>query len=323
MFVLPYALLMAEVGSAFTQEGGPYEWSKMAFGRLQGAIAAVLYWVTNPLWVGGSLAFIATEAWNDNIFKIHSGSAGDYLFKFLFIWLSIGVAIVSLKRGKWIPNVGALMRIIVLGLFTLTTIIYAFKHGVAGFPASDLKPTGAIFLALVPLLLFNYVGFELQNGAAEEMNDPQKDVPLSILRSGVTGVLLYAIPIFAILLVLPAEKVTGIGGFLDAVTETFTVYGGAQSFLLGRDDAVLRRHPADLGRGVDDRLGPDPGRGRLRRRLPGLLRRLQPHVRHAGPRQHDVGHLRHHLHGRRRGQLPRRGRREVRRGARRSRSRRR
>ncbi len=82
-FVLPYALLMAEVGSAFTQEGGPYEWSKMAFGRMQGAIAAVLYWVTNPLWVGGSLAFIATEAWNDNIFKIHSGGAGDYLFKFL------------------------------------------------------------------------------------------------------------------------------------------------------------------------------------------------------------------------------------------------
>jgi glutamate:GABA antiporter len=232
-FVLPYALAMAEIGSAFTQEGGPYEWAKMAFGRFQGAIAAVLYWVTNPLWVGGSLAFLATEAWNDNIFHITSGSFGDYLFKFLFIWLSIGVAIVSLKRGKWIPNLGALMRVIVLGFFTLTTIIYAIDHGVAGFPASDLKPTGAIFLALVPLLLFNYVGFELQNGAAEEMDNPQRDVPISIMRSGITGVLLYAIPIFAILLVLPGEKVTGIGGFLDAVTETFSVYGGAQSFLLG------------------------------------------------------------------------------------------
>jgi glutamate:GABA antiporter len=233
VFVLPYALAMAEVGSAFTQEGGPYEWAKMAFGRFQGAIAAVLYWVTNPLWVGGSLAFIATEAWSDNIFSISSGSFGDYVFKLIFIWLSIGVAIVSLRRGKWIPNVGALMRVIVLGFFTLTTIIYAIDNGVAGFPASDLKPTGAIFFALVPLLLFNYVGFELQNGAAEEMDNPQKDVPFAIIRSGITGVLLYAIPIFAILMVLPAEKVTGVGGFLDAVTETFTVYGGAQSFLLG------------------------------------------------------------------------------------------
>ena len=42
VFVLPYALVMAEVGAAaFTQEGGPYEWTKLAFSRFQGAIAAV------------------------------------------------------------------------------------------------------------------------------------------------------------------------------------------------------------------------------------------------------------------------------------------
>jgi glutamate:GABA antiporter len=233
VFVLPYALLMAEVGSAFTQEGGPYEWTKLAFGRLQGTIAAVLYWVTNPLWVGGSLAFIATEAWTDNVMRITPGSVGDYLFKALFIWLSIGVAIISLRRGKWIPNVGAFLRVVVLGFFTLTTIIYAIDRGISGFPIGDLRPTGAIFLALVPLLLFNYVGFELQNGAAEEMENPRRDVPLAVARSALMSVLLYAIPIFAIILVLPADKVTGIGGFLDAVTETFSVYGGAQDVLLG------------------------------------------------------------------------------------------
>jgi amino acid transporter len=81
VFVFPYALLMAQVGSAFTQEGGTREWTKLTFGRLHGAIAAVPYWVTNPLWVGGSLAFIATEAWSENLFNIGSGSAGDYIFK--------------------------------------------------------------------------------------------------------------------------------------------------------------------------------------------------------------------------------------------------
>jgi amino acid transporter len=232
VFVLPYALVMAEVGSAFTQEGGPYEWTKLAFGRLHGAIAAVLYWVTNPLWVGGSLAFIATQAWSDNLFKIHAGTVGDYVFKLLFVWLSIGVAIVSLRRGKWIPNAGAFMRVIVMGFFTLTVGIYAFDHGVHGFPASELKPTGIVFLALVPLLLFNYVGFELQNGAAEEMENPQKDVPLSVMRSAIAGVLLYAIPVLGIILVLPAKAVTGIGGFLDAVTTVFGVYGSATGFLL-------------------------------------------------------------------------------------------
>src|ERR1700745_1700841 len=37
-FVAPYALLMAEAGSTFTEEGGPYEWMKLAFGRLAAGI---------------------------------------------------------------------------------------------------------------------------------------------------------------------------------------------------------------------------------------------------------------------------------------------
>jgi glutamate:GABA antiporter len=255
LFVVPYALIMSEVGSAFTQEGGPYEWTKLAFNRLQGGIAAVLYWVTNPLWVGGSLAFIATEAWNDNISHISSGSFWDYVFKLVFIWVSIGVAIISLRRGKWIPNFGAYLRVFVLGFFTLTVIVYAFKHGLHGFPASHLKPTGTIFFALVPLLLFNYVGFELQNGAAEEMDNPQHDVPVSVIRSAITGVLMYAIPFLGILLVLPTKAVTGIGGFLDAVTEVFTVYGGAAHTL--RDVMALAFIVAVMTSGAVWMIGSD------------------------------------------------------------------
>ena len=231
-FVAPYMLVLAEVGSAFTMEGGPYEWVKLAFGRLHGGIAAILYWVTNPLWVGGSLAFIATDSWRANVFSIGHGNFGDYLFKLVFIWISIGVAIASLRYGKWIPNVGALMRVFVLGFFSITVVVYGIKHGFAGFSVSDMSPTKAVFLGLVPVLLFNYVGFELQNGAAEEMDDPQHDVPISVLRSGIIGVLLYVVPIFGIILVLPLKQVTGIGGFIDAVTRTFSVYGGAAHTLL-------------------------------------------------------------------------------------------
>ena len=232
LFVAPYMLLMSEVGSAFTQEGGPYEWTKLAFGRLQGGVAAVLYWVTNPLWVGGSLAFTAVAAWSANISKIGNGTAGDYAFCLAFIWISITVAIISLRYGKWIPNAGAILRAVVLGLFSLTMIVYGAKHGFSHFQG-HFSPSRAVFFALVPVLLFNYVGFELQNGAAEEMENPQRDVPISILRSGIVGVLMYVVPVFCILIVLPADKVTNIGGFIDAVTVAFHgVYGGAAHGLL-------------------------------------------------------------------------------------------
>jgi amino acid transporter len=232
LFVAPYMLMMAEVGSAFTQEGGPYEWTKLAFGRLHGGIAAILYWVTNPLWVGGSLAFTAVAAWSADVSPIGNASAGDYVFGLVFIWLSIGVAIISLRYGKWIPNLGAILRGVVLGFFSLTMIIYGAKHGFSQFQG-HFSPTRAVFFGLVPILLFNYVGFELQNAAAEEMDNPQRDVPISILRSGVTGVLMYVVPVFCILLVLPLKQVTNIGGFIDAVTVAFHgVYGGAAHALL-------------------------------------------------------------------------------------------
>jgi glutamate:GABA antiporter len=232
-FVLPYALVMAEVGSAFTQEGGPYEWVKLAFGRFHAGMAAVFYWITNPLWVGGSLAFIALESWNtsNHLPDIGSGSTGDYVFKLLFVWFSIGVAIAALSYGKWIPTAGGFARIVVLGFFTFTVVLYAIDHGVHGISAGDLSPSMAVFLGLVPYLLFNYVGFELPNGAAEEMVNPQRDVPVSVIRSGIGGVLLYSVPILGILLVLPASAITNIGGFIDAIQEVFTVYGGASDVM--------------------------------------------------------------------------------------------
>ena len=33
LFVLPYALLMSEMGGAFVREGGPYHWMRLAWGR--------------------------------------------------------------------------------------------------------------------------------------------------------------------------------------------------------------------------------------------------------------------------------------------------
>src|SRR6266851_5133739 len=105
--------------------------------------------------------------------------------------------------GKWLPTAGAFARFIVLGLFTLSVIIYAGKHGAHGLGASSYSPSAGGFVLLVGVLLFNFVGFELPNSAGEEMTNPQRDVPFAIARSGVASVVLYALPVIGILIVLP------------------------------------------------------------------------------------------------------------------------
>jgi glutamate:GABA antiporter len=55
IFLIPYGMLTAELGSSFPVEGGPYEWARLAFGRLAGSVTAILYWLSNPTWIGGTL----------------------------------------------------------------------------------------------------------------------------------------------------------------------------------------------------------------------------------------------------------------------------
>ena len=57
-FFVPYALLTAELGSAFPEEGGSYVWTRLAWGRLVAAVNAIFYWFSNPIWIGATLALL-------------------------------------------------------------------------------------------------------------------------------------------------------------------------------------------------------------------------------------------------------------------------
>ncbi len=233
LFLLPYALIMSELGTSFPQEGGPYEWVKLAFGRVHAGIFAVFYWITNPFWVGGALAFTAVAAIDSQWFSVSGGSFLDYALKIAFVWFSIIVAIVSLEKGKWIPNVGAMARGVLVGVFVLTAGIYAIKNGIHGLAFSDMSPTMAGFLGIVPIAIFAFVGFELQANAAEEMVNPQRDIPVSVSRAGILTVIAYTLPVLGVLFVLPGEEIEGLSGFVNAAGVAYDdVWGGAGGFML-------------------------------------------------------------------------------------------
>jgi amino acid transporter len=228
IFFIPQALLFAELGTAFPQEGGPYLWTRLAFGRLVGAVNNFLYWITNPVWIGGTLCVSAVGA--IEVFY-NGGNALPtwllYTVSIAFVWVSIIAAILSFDKAKWLPTAGAFARFLVLGFFSVSVIIYGAEHGVHGLGASSYSPSLYGVVALAGVLMFNYVGFELPSSAGEEMKNPRRDVPFGIARSTVASFLLYAIPVLGILIVLPASAVTNFSGFSSAMQQVFTVYGGS------------------------------------------------------------------------------------------------
>jgi amino acid transporter len=220
VFLIPYGMLVAELGAAFPVEGGPYEWARMSFGRAAGAVTAILYWLSNPLWVGGTLTAATIATLNSFVLSKPLSKPWEIVIGLVFIWLTTAIAIIAFRIGKWGPNLGTFVKIAVIGLFTVLFIVYLAQHGhphgTSG--VADFKPTITGFLTVIGVLVFMWVGFELSTGAAEEMRNPRRDVPVMILRSGVLVAVLYGLVIGGIVLVIPKASLSSVGGFADAFT---------------------------------------------------------------------------------------------------------
>ncbi|MGH3074364.1 MAG: APC family permease, partial [Gaiellales bacterium] len=231
LFFVPAGLVISELGTTFPHEGGPYVWARMAFGRLAGSLVAVIYWIETPVWIGGSLAITGIAVVDKMIVPVEG--PWRLAFAVAFVWLTIGFAVAPLRIGKWIPATCAVVQVALLLFFTITVAIYAAEHGVHGVGAGDLAPSWAVFILAAPVLVYNFIGFELPSTAAEEMRDPQRDIPTAIARAGALTAVLYCIPIVAIVLVLPADEITSLTGFIDALASVFVVYGPAAGVLGG------------------------------------------------------------------------------------------
>jgi glutamate:GABA antiporter len=240
LFAIPSALLLAELGAAFSDEGGPYVWVRMAFGRLPAAMNNFFYWVSNPVWVGGTLVAAAIGA----LVVFFGRGTGfslpvSYAIGLVFIWAGVLLTVFSFRVGRWVVAIGAVARFALFGVFSVVVLGYGLKHGFHGVSGSSLVPTFSGFTALVPLILFSLVGFELPSAAGEEMRDPARDVPAGIAKTVLASAALYGLPILGILLVLPPGQASGLAGFPEAVKQAVTIFGGRVTVAGGQVTTTL------------------------------------------------------------------------------------
>ena len=228
VFLIPASMVIAELSAAFTAQGGPYLWVRLAFGHLTGSIAAVISWLKSPIWFGGILAFVAV-ATAETFFMsgTQMSQFSFYRFSLAFIWIGIITANLSFKVGKWVPILGGLSRLILIPFFTITVIVFGIANGLRGVVFSDFGLSFDGLLATVGIILFAFLGLENVSAASDEMTHAKRDLPYAAFRTSALAMLLYGIPILTVLLVLPIGQVNGLTGFVDALKSAFTVYGGS------------------------------------------------------------------------------------------------
>lgn len=228
VFLIPASMVIAELSGAFTTQGGPYIWVRLAFGRFAGSVTAVVSWLKSPVWFGGILAFVAVAT--AETFFMSGAQMSEfsfYRFALAFIWIGIIAANFSFRVGKWVPILGSLSRLILIPFFTITVVIFGISNGLRGVVFSDFGLSFDGLLATIGIILFAFLGLENASSASDEMTHAKRDLPYAAFRTSALAMVLYGIPILTVLLVLPIGQVNGLTGFVDALKSAFTVYGGS------------------------------------------------------------------------------------------------
>jgi amino acid transporter len=133
----------------------------------------------------------------------------------LLTFYSLRHLLLLLRFGKWLSVFGSYIKLALLALFVILALVFIISGQSKGTnlnPANLVPSNFALIVsAILPIIIFQFVGFELQNGAGEEMHNPQRDVPRAIIRSGLTAVVAYAAFLFFILLALPKSQLSSVG----------------------------------------------------------------------------------------------------------------
>src|SRR5467141_608591 len=238
-FLIPYVFITAELGSAFPTEGATYDWVRLAYGHFAGAVVGVLYWLSNPIWLGGTLAAVSIAALDALWGSSFNGQQGwETVIGFLFIWVAVTMNILSLRYMKWVPNLGAIARLTLLAFFALLVIVSGVQHGFHGSLGGFFPTDTTILIGVIGVIVFQWIGFELQTNASEEMDNPQRDIPRAVYASGIISFLGYAIPIAGVVLILSTDQLSNVAGFVAA-------YQYASSSVLG-SAAPFFNHAAGL-----------------------------------------------------------------------------
>jgi basic amino acid/polyamine antiporter, APA family len=212
------ALVFGRLGARIPAAGGPYAYSREAFGEFIGFWNAWSFWLT--AWIGN--AGIAV-AWAGYV---------NYLLRWDDNWGRIFITLVGLWIPVWI-NLSGLRNI---GRFQLVTTILKFVplifvgvFGLLFISSADFGPFNASGLPLLTamsaagaLALFAFSGLESVTIAAERIEDPERNIGKASIYGCLACAALYLLSTVAVFGNVPHDRLQhSTAPFADAVNNMF------------------------------------------------------------------------------------------------------
>lgn len=217
-FLLPYGMVVAELGTTYESDGGLYDWVRNAFGDKWGSRVAWYYWINFPLWVA-SLATLFPPI-IELIFQAKINLIFAIIIELIFIWVVVVISFNKVSDSAWILNVGAVLKVTIALVVGAVSIWFACNNGFANDMSfrtfiPDLNSTQSF--TYISVILFNFMGFEVITTFASDMKNPKKDIPKAIILGGFVIAAIYLFASFGIAVAIPIDQIDPNFGMIIAL----------------------------------------------------------------------------------------------------------
>lgn len=229
LFLVPTALVAAELATGW--KGGVFVWVSEAFGTKWGFQAIWLQWVQNVVWYPTQLAFIAASL---SFVFLDTGLANSGLYTAIVILvLYWGSTLIALRGGNLFANVGSWSGLVGTIFPGVLLIVFGVIWLGSGQPSqTSLEPaalipphTGLSAIVLIVSNVLAYAGMEVNAVHANDMKNPGKGYPRSILIASALILGIFILPTLAIAIAVPHDKLGVTNGINLAFQNFFEAWG--------------------------------------------------------------------------------------------------
>ena len=200
------AFVFARLAAAFPREGGPYAYSRLAFGEGTAFALAWSYWIS--MWVTNATIAVAAVSYLSIFLPGFADVAGlPALSAVGLLWALTLVNMISIRAAGGFQLATTILKLLPLVAAVAIAAAVIGREGTAALPRFDAQELslGAV-TASASLTLWAMLGFESATVPAGRVKDPERTIP----RATLYGTLLVgAVSLLAstsVALLLPAEE---------------------------------------------------------------------------------------------------------------------
>lgn len=204
--------------------GGPYAYTRLAFGDFAGFLVAWGYWIS--IWASLPVIAVAFAGVAMDLIPGLAGRAAGTLLTLGAIW---AVVLVNLRGTQAVGLLAEMMtyaKLVPFGAVALLGLFFLNPGYLTEFNPSG-QPLFQATAALAPLTMFAYLGLESATVPAGDVRAPERTIPFSTVLGISIAAALYLLGTVSVMGVIPRDQlIHSVAPFSDAARIMFGPWAG-------------------------------------------------------------------------------------------------